>query len=307
MPCVIYKEVIQTFLRQIVRLPLIGALFVFLFCDLSPARAALLQTAKGHISYDLQGQGSDTLVFVPGFSIPSLIYKNQSSLQEKFRVLSFDLYGRGLSDRPPPPYDAELFVTQLETLLDGLHIREPIHLVGQSMGGAIAMLYANRHPERIKTLTLLCPAGIHRESTLSEKLVVLPSIGDLIWALLGKRYLAENFSKNFKGKAPEDLKQAYMNQLEDKAVLRAIHSTLRHFPLQNLEAEWRIWGKKAKPTLILWGTEDQILPFAMSQKLKALIPGAQFVSVKGAGHSLSIENASVVNGSIEAFARSHNH
>jgi pimeloyl-ACP methyl ester carboxylesterase len=62
------------------------------------------------------------------------------------RVLTYDLYGRGYSDRPGGEQDARFFIRQLEDLLEHQGVTQPVTLLGYSMGGAIGAAFAAKHP-----------------------------------------------------------------------------------------------------------------------------------------------------------------
>src|SRR5205814_6966801 len=88
-----------------------------------------------------------------------------------FRVLRYNYYGRGFSDRPALRYDLAMYDRQLTELLDTLGIHEPIDVAGLSMGGAIAVNFATRHPELVRTLTLVDPdIGTMKETPLPLRL-----------------------------------------------------------------------------------------------------------------------------------------
>ncbi len=86
-----------------------------------------VQLSQGYVHYQLEGpETGETVVLVHGFSAPMFIWERTVPALTKagFRVLSYDLYGRGYSDRPDVAYDKDLFDTQLLELLDALDIRE---------------------------------------------------------------------------------------------------------------------------------------------------------------------------------------
>ncbi len=107
----------------------------------------------GVTHYALDGpQDGPLVVLVDGFSIPMFSWeRNVPALTAAgFRVLTFDLYGRGYSDRPDGPYNLDLFVRQIDELLTALKIDRPVDLVGLSMGGYITAGFANRYPDRVR-------------------------------------------------------------------------------------------------------------------------------------------------------------
>jgi pimeloyl-ACP methyl ester carboxylesterase len=240
-------------------------------------------------------------MMVAGFSIPSAIYQRQASLASELKVLTYDLYGRGDSDRPQGPYNAELYLMQLEKLIEQRAVPKPFHLLGQSMGGAIATLYANRHPENVKSLILLCPAGLGVRASFTQRILTLPLLGDLLIAWFGDRILKRNFLENFAGPPPAELTQAYHRQFEGQGYKESLLATLRDFDFQHIEAEYGAWGRLGKPTLVLWGTADKVISSSYHKRLKELVPQSQITLLEAAGHAISYENAETVNSSILKF------
>ena len=81
-------------------------------------------------------------------------------VQQGFRVLRLDLYGRGFSQRVNHPYTSQLFVSQLADLLEHLAIDTPLHLIGLSMGGAIITRFATTYPGRVASMLWVDSYGI---------------------------------------------------------------------------------------------------------------------------------------------------
>jgi len=122
---------------------------------------SFIRLADGVVHYELAGPPNGrAVVLVHGYSVPYYIWDPTfaSLVAAGHRVLRYDLYGRGYSDRPDVVYDPELYDRQLFQLLSSLGIQEPADLMGLSMGGSIAVAFAARHPERVHTLTLIDPA-----------------------------------------------------------------------------------------------------------------------------------------------------
>ena len=88
-----------------------------------------------------------------------------------------------------------------------------------------------------------------------------------------------------------------------KGTLYAWLSTMRHFPIQELESSYRAVGDLNTPVLIVWGKEDRVLPFATTEKVMAAIPHAELLAVEQAGHASHYEKRDVVNAAILDFLR----
>jgi len=265
-----------------------------------------IKTSHGYTYCEQDGQGAETVVLVPGLAIPTRItFAKQKELAPHYRVLTFDLYGRGYSDRPRVRYDPPVFAQQLTDVLKAREIQGPFHLVGVSMGGAISTYFANRHSEKITSLTLMAPAGLPMKLPLTSQLVKIPLLGDWLIRSIGSRTLLKNFKNGFVAEPSPDLTAIFQEQFGDRGYLEAILATLRNFPLNDMEAEYQAWALKQKPTLIAWGTNDQVVPFALNPRLRQLIPHAKAVDIPGAGHAFTFERFEEANAALRTFLNSN--
>jgi len=110
--------------------------------------------------YDISGpKPGEIVVLVHGNATPYFSWdKNMDALTGAgFRVIRYDLYGFGYSDRPDVDYTRALYDRQLMELLEKLNISCPFNLVGTSQGGSIAVCFTATHPEKVKKLALLSP------------------------------------------------------------------------------------------------------------------------------------------------------
>src|SRR5215211_8356132 len=104
------------------------------------ASGSFIQLSDGFTHYELSNaEAEETVVLVHGFSVPYFIYDPTFAFltQSGFRVLRYDLFGRGFSDRPDTRYNIDLFVKQLADLLNALRFTRPVTLIGLSTGGPI--------------------------------------------------------------------------------------------------------------------------------------------------------------------------
>jgi pimeloyl-ACP methyl ester carboxylesterase len=110
---------------------------------------------------DAGPRDADAVVLIHGLTATHRYWKqNVEALAARRRVIALDLPGFGRSDKPDADYSIDFFVTALFTLLDGLGVARA-SLVGNSMGGHIAMAAALAAPARVDKLVLVDPAGVH--------------------------------------------------------------------------------------------------------------------------------------------------
>ena len=251
--------------------------------------------------------GVRDVVLVHGFSVPYLIYDPTFAFltQSGFRVVRYDLYGRGYSDRPDTRYNIDLFVRQLGDLLDALHLTRPVSLVGLSTGGPITAAYTARCPERVHKLVLIDPVGA-RHFALGQLLKVasLPFVGEAIISLLGIGGMTRISASEVGIRMHADqILPGYIAQMKYKGFKRAILSTIRNNMLGSFQESYEQIGKMDKPVLLLWGKHDHTVPFRHSNTLQATIPNMEFHAIENCGHIPHYEKPDQVNPILLKFLR----
>jgi len=266
-------------------------------------RAALpgqfVKLPLGVVHYELSGPDkAPTVVLVHGFSVPYYIWDPtfEALTQSGFRVLRYDLYGRGFSDRPEKTYNLELFVTQLEDLLPALNIQGPVDLVGLSMGGPIVARFANNHPDQVRSLTLIDPE-VAPVSTQRIFPLNIPLVGEYFMTV----YIAPvelpktQLDDFYRPERFPDWEAMYRIQLQYKGFRRAILSTIRALPGMDSLVEYGAVGRQNLPALLIWGREDKSVSSTDMQQLVKLIPGIDYNIIEEAGHIPQYERPEVVN------------
>ena len=121
--------------------------------------------------YTDQGQG-EPVVLIHGLGSSSQDWEHQSAaLLERYRVVSIDMRGHGLSDKPRGAYSIKGFADDVASLLEALSLQRP-HIIGISMGGMIAFQLATDHPEVPASLTIINSSPEVRPKRLKEYLMV---------------------------------------------------------------------------------------------------------------------------------------
>lgn len=263
------------------------------------ADGSFVALTEGVTHYELSGpKDGIPVVLVHGFSVPSFIYDPTFEFLVKsgFRVLRYDLIGRGYSDKPPARYDIHLFVKQLKDLLDALDISK-VDLVGLSMGGPITAAFIEMYPRYVRSQVLIDPSGAKR-LRLSAVLEAakLPLVGELFIGLFGSDNMLKAIASDlFDPKLVEIFQAKYKIQMQYKGFKRAILSTMRSRMLESFLDIYTKIGVLKKPTLIIWGENDQTTPFEDHKLLLHALPHAEFHAIKNCSHIPHYEKAEVVN------------
>ena len=264
------------------------------------AGGSFVALTDGITHYELGGNESgEAIVLVHGYSVPYFIFDPTFEFLCKsgFRVLRYDLFGRGFSDRPNTRYNVDLFLRQLADLLDALRFPRPVNLIGLSMGGPITATFTARRPELVKSLTLIDPAGARSLSqTPMLKLIKLPFMAEAILSFTGGEFFVESNAKDFfDPKLVEQFKSRYRVQMQYKGFLRAMLSSTRNGMLESFIETYRQVGKMDKPVLLFWGRNDTTVPLEHSDDLRAAMPNVEFHIFENCGHIPHYEKPDEVN------------
>lgn len=247
-----------------------------------------VQVGEFNVHYYEGGpQGAETILMIHGFGADKDNWLRFSRpLTARYHVVALDLPGFGDSSKPEASYDVGTQVERLNAFAKAIGLHK-LHLIGNSMGGHIAALYAARHPEEVLSVALLNNAGVNapQASELFKRLdrgdanplLVrnaddFSNMLDLLFVekppLPGslKQYLAE------RAMASHDFNQKIFNQLRK-----------RYIPLETELAKIQV------PTLLLWGDQDQILDVSSIKVMQPLLKQPTVVIMQACGHLPMIE------------------
>lgn len=235
------------------------------------------------LHYLRRGEG-EPLLLIMGMSGTHLSWGDPflDALARDFEVIAYDHRGVGHSSRVDEQFTLEQLAEDAAGLLGALGI-DRAHVVGISMGGMVAQHLALHHPERIVTLTIGCSYAGGEGSSLTppenfERLAEGWASGDRERALRAGWEI--NVSQGFAGGAGEYERWRAM-ALDLPVPLAVIR--LQLLAIAQHDASARL-GEITVPTLVVHGTEDQMLPAANSRVIAAKIPGARLEELEGVGH-----------------------
>jgi pimeloyl-ACP methyl ester carboxylesterase len=272
------------------------------------ARAAapgkFVRLSGGTTHYELTGpETARTVVLLTGASVPFYLWDptRDALVANGFRVLRYDYFGRGFSDRPELRYDLASYERQLAELLDSLHVRGPLDVAGASMGAVIAAHFADRRPERVRSLTLVAPPfGLMLETPL---LLRIPGVAELVMTV-GAPEMAKGQRDDFLH--PERYPhwvERYEVQMQYDGFRRSMLETVRGDVFKRPARSFTRLSGRGIPMLILWGKADRTVPFSRSDSVRAAFPRSEFHAIDDAAHLPQIEQASTVNSVILNFLR----
>ncbi len=245
-------------------------------------------------------KGADTIVLSNGVLMSTASWALQVPVLSKhYQVLLYDCRGMWKSAHPKGPYSMEMHADDLAALMDALQI-EKAHIAGISYGAEVSMAFAAKYPWRVKTLFL--------SSAVSESGPVL-------------RGFTHTWSEAAKARDPQKLFEAsYMLNFSDSYIaanragletaagryaeldMDAVLELLDCFERMDITGELHLIQV---PTLVLVGESDNLKPRKYSERIVGEIPGAQLVTIPGAGHAVCLEKPDLFNAILLGFVTIH--
>lgn len=252
------------------------------------------------IHYLEAGSTGPVVILLHGLGVDSNQWRLTMSALAGYRVLAPDQIGSGKSDKPPLNYRVQTLVD----FLDGFYRESGVQratLVGNSLGGWVALAFALAHPAKVEKLVLVDSAGYSNQRwqgpapTRDELLKLNPS------TLAGTRELLGLIFANKLLVNDVTVQAAFTQRLAaaDGHVVNAfIDSILRNEDY----VDGRLGAVKV-PTLIVWGREDGLLPVAVGEAFAKDIAGARLTVLDKCGHVPHLECATTFNGALAGFLK----
>ncbi len=216
----------------------------------------------------------------------------RAALALRHRTIAFDNRGAGRSDKPDGKYNLEEMADDAIAVLDAAGI-ETAHIVGLSMGGAISQIIALKHPNRVRSLTLVataCRNHAWREELLQSWATTAETQGMTAVGKEAARWMIG--PRSFRRVLPAlgwmgplqlfNPANAFVSQV--KAILSTDDGAL-NTELANIVC----------PTMVVVGNQDVLTPRGDAEEIASLIPTAELVIISGGAHGLHIEHASTFN------------
>lgn len=252
---------------------------------------SFISLKSGNTHYEIKGDG-EPIVLVHGYATPYYIYDKlfDAFVKAGYRVLRYDLLGRGYSERVKADYTPELFAQQLYELTNELFGDEKFYLFGTSMGGSVTTAFCRIYPGHVKKLVLLAPAGMDSfKPPFYMKLSNIPVIGTFIFNLIGSKTLLKSCAGEMHY-SPSEEKDYYERSFADAIIYKGfLMCTLSSLRNTILKTDKTILGYKAVaeegiPVLCIWGTDDRTMPYYQSERFKEVCPNAKLITYENSGH-----------------------
>lgn len=265
-------------------------------------------SVNGHrIAYLDEGEGP-TLILLHGYGGSMWQWEYQQPLTKHFRVITPDLLGSGLSEKPDIEYRPSALIESIRGLMDGLGLQTAT-VIGNSMGGGVAIGMALTYPERVDRLVLIDTLPDHVRERLVSPLMQR-AINTHVPAWMA-RFGASLFGSRTMEAVLKEV--VYDHSLITPLVLERSNRNRQREdmigPLLSLRDSLPLWEQQyaprltaiRQPTLILWGEHDRLFPPQVGQDLRAMIPHSRLIVIPEAGHIPQWERPQAVNRHIMEF------
>ncbi len=270
--------------------------------ELASPNSHFLNWRGAEVHYVEEGSGQP-LLLIHGFGGSYTNFTDLAAMfKDKYRVISIDLPGFGLSDFPEVK-EGEDFLQDyrdyMTFILDTLHL-DSVYVVGNSMGGAVSWYTALAHPDKVRKAVLLNPAGYDAEKVAGKlamfKFKSFQRLFDkgmplfMSWSGIRKAYFKDDLIK--------EERVVFNNKLTNREgnLAHMLHLALSHqFPDTSLIEQIKV------PTLIVWGKQDEIIPVDHAYRFERDIKGSRLVVFDQCGHCPMMEEPLKTKEALEKF------
>ncbi|HEX8120613.1 MAG TPA: alpha/beta fold hydrolase [Solirubrobacteraceae bacterium] len=276
--------------------------------DESRLRFVPVKTEAGEISTMQAGSGTPVVLLHGLGATKASFLPTVAALAPHHRAIAIDLPGFGDSDKPlRAPYHAKYFAGAVAALLDALDI-ERADVVGNSMGGRVAIEMGLRHPERVRRLALLAPslAWLRDRPWAPLLRLVPPQLGAIQPA---PRALVESIVRRAIPGATDGWTAAGVDEFLRSYLTpngrAAFYAAARNIYLEEPHGEKGFWTRLQQletPSLFVWGRQDQVVPLRFARHVREALPAAHHLELN-CGHVPQLERPQVTHDAILRFLR----
>ena len=244
------------------------------------------------LHYATSGAG-EPILLIPGLGLDHNYYRfGIPLLSRHLQVLAVDPRGIGRSTKSPPPYTVEAWADDFAVMIDKLGFG-PIHVLGSSLGGSMALALAQRHPGKLKSLIVV--GGFSQLDRATElnfrlrlRLIEKLGMSDEVADYMGLWTLTRKFINSDAGFATMRANQANIRANSAQSYSAFVEALLkwgRCQPGQEREPKFTALLDSIKtPTLVVTSDNDHLIPKELSDLIAGRIAGAELVVMPGAGH-----------------------
>ena len=249
-----------------------------------------------------EGSGDPPLLFIHGFGESTRTWDLvRPAFAQRHRTVALDLWGFGASARPAGMKPVR-WVRQVEGLLDHLGLGEAV-LVGHSLGGCVSLMCASEMPDRVRGLVLV--DSDWGQAGFGYTTVRLISYSNLLPLALSRLRGGLEPIRSLVTQIAGPKLEVSDEQIATFRDYFRVRGTCRTWQSLGRSQHWRdvhrLPATVQCPALVVWGTDDFIIPLGCGEKLAQALPDATLVTVPGSGHFPHEDDPQAVIRPVEAF------
>src|SRR5271166_5173489 len=233
---------------------------------------------------DTGPRAAPAVIFLHGFGSSLQTWDDwAAALEPDHRVIRFDLPGFGLTGADPTgDYTDARAMAVLAALMDALGV-DRADLIGNSMGGRIAWMFASAHPERVRKLVLVSPDGFASPGVGYRRAEGMPPAMRLLPYVMPTSMLRANVAAAYAD--PARLTEAVFARYRDMMLAPGVRPAILARMRQHVLADpVPLLGRVQAPTVLLWGERDAMIPQTNAADYLAALPHATLTVLPGLGH-----------------------
>ena len=270
-------------------------------CDLGVARThessgrdGMMQANGLRLHYLSYGDGEPSILIIPGITSPAITWEFVAEpLAELRQVISYDVRGRGLSDKPTTGFTLNDYAADAAGLIEALSLRRPI-VLGHSMGARITAVLGAEYPDLVGPLIVVDPplTGPGRPAYPTSR-----------------ESFRQQLHEAYAGTTVEAVRRFYPRWDERELQLRVEwlptcdeHAVLETHRLFDVEDFFGYWSRLRAPLLFVYGAESPVVSPEGLADVRAANPAAKIVEIADAGHMIPWENLDKFLNAVNRFA-----
>ena len=269
----------------------------------APGRFLHLKAGLTHVVEEGE-EAKRTILLLHGATVPHWEFDLLvPHLQARgWRVVRFDFFGHGLSDRPSVEYTFDLFRDQALEVVDGLRADHPLTILGHSFGAAVAAAVATERSSSIDRIVLVAPLLDFMAGSFWPRVFALPGIGKPIMRGVGMPALKRRRQRRYAAIGAEHLTPRFLAEASASGYAESIASMFANRALGDQRHRYKGLHLCARKVVVVAGSADRVVPLRDVARVRGMLPQHSYLEIAGAEHNVMLTHPERVAEGLEQSA-----